>query len=332
MEASTLASVKGPQAAFTEIPIIDISGLSAADPAARRACGRRIGEACRDVGFFYVVNHGIAQPRIDEVFAVARDFFALPEAEKMAVALARSPFMRGYFPLEGELLDPALGADYKEGFDMALDLPLDDPDVVARKPLHGPNQWPAQPPEFRPIVQRYFDDLIALGRTLSRGFALSLDLPEAFFTRRMQRPTAILRLLRYPPNPLAAAMAATQPGCGAHSDYGYLTILAQDSVGGLQVQNRAGTWIDAKPVPGAYVCNIGDMMAQWTNDRFAATQHRVISSPDRERFSIPFFFHPDFDTEVACLPSCQSADNPPRYAPTTTGAHILQRLQEAYVA
>ncbi len=320
MATATLASVKGPQSAFTEIPIIDIADLSAGDPAARRACGRLIGEACRDVGFFYVVNHGIAQTRIDEVFAAAQRFFALPEAEKMAVALARSPFMRGYF------------ADYKEGFDMALDLPLDDPDVVARKPLHGPNQWPPRPPEFRAIVQRYFDELIALGRTLSRGFALSLDLPEAFFTRRMQRPTAILRLLRYPPNPLAAAMAATQPGCGAHSDYGYLTILAQDSVGGLQVQNRAGTWIDAKPVPGAYVCNIGDMMAQWTNDRFAATQHRVISSPDRERFSIPFFFHPDFDTEVACLPSCQSADNPPRYAPTTTGAHILQRLQEAYVA
>ena len=332
MEAAALDAVKGPQAAFTEIPIIDISALFAADPAARFACGREIGRACRDVGFFYVVNHGIAQARIDEVFAAAQRFFALSEAEKMAVALTRSPFMRGYFPLEGEVLDPALGADYKEGFDMALDLPLDDPDVVARKPLHGPNQWPSRPPEFRSIVQRYFDDLTALGRTLSRGFALSLDLPEAFFTRRMQRPTAILRLLRYPPNPLAAAMAATQPGCGAHSDYGYLTILAQDSVGGLQVRNRAGSWIDAKPVPGAYVCNIGDMMAQWTNDRFAATQHRVVSSPDRERFSIPFFFHPDFDTEVACLPSCQSADNPPRYAPTTTGAHILQRLQEAYVA
>jgi isopenicillin N synthase-like dioxygenase len=167
---------------------------------------------------------------------------------------------------------------------------------------------------------------------VSRGFALALDLKEDFFTRRMEHPTAILRLLRYPPNPQAAAMQKTQPGCGAHSDYGYLTILAQDSVGGLQVQNRAGKWIDAKPVPGAYVCNIGDMMAQWTNDRFAATQHRVVSSPDRERYSIPFFFHPDFDTEVACLPSCQSAENPPRYAPTTTGAHIVRRLQEAYVA
>jgi len=250
VEAAIRDWVKGPQAAFTDIPIIDVSRLFATDLASRLACGREIGRACRDVGFFYVVNHGIAQPRIDEVFDVARRFFALPEAEKMAIALARSPFMRGYFPLEGEVLDPALGADWKEGFDMALDLPLDDPDVVARKPLHGPNQWPARPAEFRQVVQRYFDDLVGLGRSLSRGFALSLDLPENFFVQRMNRPTAILRLLRYPPNPAAhaTAMANGQLGCGAHSDYGYLTILAQDQVGGLQVQNRDGKWVDAKPI------------------------------------------------------------------------------------
>ena len=317
--------------AFDTIPVIDVAPLFAGDLAGRRACGKAIGRACREVGFFYIVNHGVAAQEIARVFAVAKRFFARPEAEKMAIALARSPFMRGYFPLEGEILDPTIGGDWKEGFDVALDLPLDDPAVVARTPLHGPNQWPARPPEFRSIVQGYFDRLIGLGRDLSRGFALALDLPEEFFVRRMARPTAILRLLRYPPNPHAAAMEKSQPGCGAHSDYGYLTILAQDDVGGLQVQNRDGTWIDAKPIPGAYVCNIGDMMAQWTNDHFAATRHRVVSSPDRERYSIPFFFHPDFDTEVACLPSCQSAADPPRYAPTTTGAHILRRLQEAYV-
>lgn len=317
--------------AFESIPVIDVAPLFSGASAARRNCGKAIGAACREVGFFYIVNHGIAAGEIAEAFDVARRFFARPEPEKMAIALARSPFMRGYFPLEGEILDPKLGGDWKEGFDMALDLPLDDPAVVAKKPLHGPNQWPANPPEFRRVLQRYFDRLTGLGRDLSRGFALALDLPEAFFVRKMNRPTAILRLLRYPPNPRAAAIEKTQPGCGAHSDYGYLTILAQDAVGGLQVQNRDGKWIDAKPIAGAYVCNIGDMMAQWTNDRFAATRHRVISSPDRERYSIPFFFHPDFDTEVACLPSCQSTDDPPRYPPTTTGAHILQRLKDAYV-
>ena len=317
--------------AFDAIPVIDIAGLFADSASARRSCGAAIGTACREVGFFYAVNHGIAPARIDEVFAMTKRFFAQPLAEKMVVALTRSPFMRGYFPLEGEVLDPALGADWKEGFDLSLDLPLDDPAVVAKKPLHGPNQWPANLPGFRRVVQAYYDDLVGLGRAVSRGFALSLDLPEDFFVRRMARPTAILRLLHYPPNPDAAKLSEAQLGCGVHSDYGYLTMLALDGVGGLQVQNRAGKWIDATPIRGAYVCNIGDMMAQWTNDRFAATNHRVVSPQGRERYSIPFFFHPDFDTEVACLPSCQSENDPPRYPPTTTGAHILQRLRAAYV-
>lgn len=312
--------------AFDAIPIVDVSGLFSRNEAARRACGADIGKACREVGFFYAVNHGIGEGLLADVFRLGQEFFALPVAEKMAVELRRSKFMRGYFPLEGEITDPAAGRDLKEGFDMALELPLDDSDVVAGKPLHGPNQWPARPPGFRSTLQRYYDSLVELGRALSHGFALSLDLPEEFFTRHMSRPTAILRLLHYPKQ-----RAIAQLGCGAHSDYGYLTILAQDEVGGLQVQNRAGDWVDAKPIPGAYVCNIGEMMAQWTNDRFAATKHRVISPPGRERYSIPFFFHPDFDTEVSCLPSCRSADDPPRYAPTTTGAHILKRLTESYV-
>jgi isopenicillin N synthase-like dioxygenase len=317
--------------AFDAIPVVDVGGLFSANLDARHAAGLAIGKACREVGFFYAVNHGIPQAQIDAVFAMAQRFFALPEREKMAVALSRSPFMRGYFPLEGEVLDPAIGGDWKEGFDLSLDLPLDDPDVVARKPLHGPNQWPVNPPGFRAVIQAYYDALTGLGRAVSRGFALALDLPEEFFVRRMARPTAILRLLHYPPNPHTARLDDGQLGCGAHSDYGYLTMLAQDAVGGLQVQNRAGTWIDAKPIPGAYVCNIGDMMAQWTNDHFAATNHRVVSPAGRERYSIPFFFHPDFDTEVACLPSCRSEADPPRYPPTTTGAHILKRLKEAYV-
>jgi isopenicillin N synthase-like dioxygenase len=333
VEAATLGSVKGPQSAFTEIPVIDVSCLFAPDPAARLACGKAIGAACRDVGFFYAVGHGVDEALRAEVFAIGREFFALPEAEKMAVAMANSPNFRGYFPLDGEITDPVLGADPKEGFDIAREIPWDDPDVIAAKPLLGPNQWPSRPAGFRPLVSRYYDSLTDLGRAISRGFALALDLPEDFFAGRMARPTAILRLLHYPAQANAKLMldANGDPlGCGAHSDYGYLTILAQDDVGGLQVQNRAGRWVDAKPVAGAHVCNIGEMMAQWTNDRFAATKHRVISRPGIERFSIPFFFHPDYDTEIACLPSCQSRDEPPRYAPTTSGKYLLQRLSESY--
>ena len=326
--------VKGPLAAFTEIPIVDIAGLFSADAAARRACGHAIGAACRDVGFFYAVGHGVDEALRGEVFAAARRFFDLPTQEKMAVAMAKSRNFRGYLPLDGEVTDPLVGADPKEGFDIARELPWDDPDVIAAKPLLGPNQWPSRPRGFRDVLTRYYDSLTGLGRALSRGFALALDLDEDFFAQSMRRPTAILRLLRYPAQDESKIMrdADGDPlGCGAHSDYGYLTILAQDAVGGLQVQNRAGRWVDARPVAGAYVCNIGEMMAQWTNDRFAATKHRVLSAPGRERFSVPFFFHPDYDTVLDCLPSCHSPSEPPRYAPTTSGRYLLKRLSESYV-
>ena len=334
MEAAAFGAVKGPQAAFTEIPIIDIAALFSGDPAARRACGRAIGDACRDVGFFYAIGHGIDEGLRADVFAIGRRFFDLPTQEKMAVAMAKSPNFRGYLPLDGEVTDPLVGADPKEGFDIARELPWSDPDVIAAKPLLGPNQWPSRPRGFREMLTRYYDSLTELGRVLSRGFALALDLPEDFFAASMSRPTAILRLLHYPAQENAKVMldANGEPlGCGAHSDYGYLTILAQDDVGGLQVQNRAGRWVDARPVKGAYVCNIGEMMAQWTNDRFAATKHRVLSAPGRERFSIPFFFHPDYDTVLDCLPSCHGADEPARYAPTTSGKYLLKRLSESYV-
>ncbi|HUN47041.1 MAG TPA: 2-oxoglutarate and iron-dependent oxygenase domain-containing protein [Stellaceae bacterium] len=312
---------------FRSIPIVDISPLRGADAAARAACGRAIDAACRNVGFFYARGHGVDSAVLSGVFAAARAFFALPEVEKMRVAMKASPLFRGYFPLGGEVTDPAVGGDVKEGFDMALDLSPDDPDVRAGKPLHGPNQWPAGPAGFRDALTRYYDALADLGRLISRGLALGLRLPESFFAANLDRPTAILRVLHYPPQDAPIG----PPGCGAHSDYGYLTILAQDEVGGLQVQNRAGEWIDAPPVPGTFVCNLGEMMGQWTNDQYPATRHRVINLSGRERYSVPFFFHPNFDVEVSCLPSCQGPGNPPRHAPVMSGDYVLKRLTESYI-
>ena len=212
---------------------------------------------------------------------------------------------------------------------MALELSPDDPDVRAGKPLHGPNQWPAAPAAFRPAMQRYYARLVELGKLLSTGFALALDLPEDFLIAKVNRPTAILRVLHYPPQKPQSPTDGM--GCGAHSDYGYLTILAQDSVGGLQVLNRAGAWIDVPPVPGSFVCNIGELMSQWTNDAYTATKHRVVNLTGRERYSIPFFFHPNYDVEISCLPSCHGAGNPPRYAPVRSGDYIYKRLAESYL-
>ncbi len=314
---------------FDAIPVIDVSPLAAGE--GRRECAARIGEACRHVGFFYVVNHGIDEALRGEVFAVARELFALPLEEKMAVAMKRSPWFRGYLPLGGETTDPAVGADPKEGFDISLELPPSDLAAAPFAHLRGPNQWPARPARLRPVLNAYYEALCGLGRRLSLAFALALELPEDFFASRLDHPTAILRLLHYPPRPALPSEAPfPDVGCGAHSDYGYLTILAQDQVGGLQVQNSSGKWIDAVPMPGAFVCNIGELMARWTNDLFRATQHRVLTRHAGSRYSLPFFFHPNPEVLVDCLPGCKEPDALPRYQPIQSGAYVESRLREGY--
>ncbi|NYZ17674.1 isopenicillin N synthase family oxygenase [Azospirillum sp. RWY-5-1] len=313
---------------FTTIPVIDVSVLNSADAGERAACAARIGDACRSTGFFYVVGHGIDPAMLAGVYDAARAFFEQPLADKMAVALSRSPQFRGYFPLKGEVTDTAFGGDPKEGFDISLELPAD----AAAGPYHrlrGPNQWPEGVPGFRERLTDYYDALSDLGRTLSRGFALALDLPEGFFAAKLGAPTAILRILHYPPVDAVPDPAALPPfGCGAHTDYGYLTILAQDDSGGLQVQNRAGAWIDVPPLPGSYVCNIGEMMARWTDDSFRATPHRVVRVSPGSRYSIPFFFHPDPDVMIEPLPAAIGAAA--TFEPVTSGAWLLRRLEGAY--
>jgi isopenicillin N synthase-like dioxygenase len=314
---------------FSNIPLIDLAPLRTGGGAARRQCAQAIGRACREVGFFYIVNHGVAPGLVAEVYDVAARFFALTPAEKMDVAMSKSPLYRGYFPLGGEVTDPALGGDPKEGFDISLELGAADPDVRAGKPLRGPNQWPPRPPELRPVLSRYFDAMCGLGRTLSAGFALALDLPEDFFADKLDRPTAILRILHYPGSGVMVMPNAPDFGCGAHSDYGYLTILAQDDTGGLQVQNSAGRWIEAPPIPASFVCNIGEMMERWSNDVFRATKHRVIRRQPGSRYSVPFFFHPNPEVDISCLESCLAAGGA-RYQPTTALDYLMGRLVDGY--
>lgn len=300
------------------IPVIDVSALDSADAAERQACGDAIGAACRDIGFFYATGHGVPPALLDAVMAEAEGFFAQPLPAKMQVALSRETGWQGYFPLAGEVTDPTMGGDPKEGFDIALS-------------GEGATPWPARPETLRPVLTTYYEAVSDLGRTLSRGFALSLRLPEDFFAAKLNHPTAILRILHYPPTHTVADPASLPPfGCGAHSDYGYLTILAQDGQGGLQVQTRAGEWVDATPMPGHFVCNIGEMMARWTNDAFRATPHRVVRLKPEARYSVPFFFHPDPDVEIAVLPTCLAPGEIPRYSPTTSGAYLQARQEGAY--
>jgi isopenicillin N synthase-like dioxygenase len=311
------------------LPIIDIGGLSSNSQADRRAVAERLRAACLDNGFFYVVNHGVAAALIDALFDQTRRLFDSSPAAKSAVDKSLSFCQRGFEPMRAQTLEAGAPPDLKESFYIGPELSLDDPRVVARRFNHGPNQWPPAMPGFRPVMETYFAMMLDLSRKLMTGLALALDLDENYFTAYCTHPHATLRLLHYPPQPADAAPG--EKGAGAHSDFGGLTLLLQDEVGGLQVRGKSeGEWIHATPIPGAFVVNLGDMIARWTNDRFRSTVHRVVNASGRQRYSVPFFYSGNPDQEVECLPSCLQRDEAPKYPPTTVEGHLREMYRRTY--
>lgn len=324
------ASLRAIRVSETALPIIPVGGLSSSDPAKRRAVGMALRGACLDSGFFYCSDHGIPAGLVAAVFAESERFFAQSPERKAAVDKAGSFCNRGYEAMRGQTLEAGAPPDLKEGFYIGLELPEDDPRVVARRFNRGPNRWPADLPAFRPVMQAYFAAMLDLGERLMRGIALSLDLPEDHFSAFCRDPLSILRLLHYPPQPENAAPG--EKGAGAHTDFGGLTLLLQDQVGGLQVQGADGGWIHADPVPGSFVVNLGDMIARWTNDRYRSTMHRVVNASGRERYSVPFFYSGNPDHLVSCLPNCLGEGESPKYPATTVEGHLQQMYRRTYAA
>ena len=310
------------------LPIIDISPLYRNNEAGHLVVAEQIDRACRDWGFFYIKGHPISAERITELTAHAKRFFALPTEQKLEIDITKSQHHRGYGAVATEQLDPNQPCDLKETFDMGFHMPADHPDVVAGKPLRGPNRHPARLETWQPLLEAHYQDMQALACTLLRAIAMALGIERDFFDKRFVEPISVFRMIHYPPR--QTATSADQQGAGAHTDYGCVTLLHQDSAGGLQVQNVKGEWIDAPPIEGTYVVNIGDMMARWSNDRYKSTPHRVISPLGVDRYSMPFFAEPHPDTEIACLPGCHSADNPPKYPATTCSQYMLSRFAETY--
>ena len=313
---------------FTTVPVIDIAPFLHGDTAAKRAAAREVAQACETIGFLYIDGHGFDPALVDRAQAAARAFYALPEEEKRKVDMNRFPNHRGYV---GEFHGtPGSRQEYArwESFKVGFETPADDPEFRAGVRFYGPNAWPEQPAEFRPAMEAYYGAMLGLMRTMFGLFAAALDLDEDHFRRWTGKPASIMNVNHY--RGRGAAADGVPTGVGAHSDYECFAILWQDGSGGLQLQNQAGDWIDALPVPGTFVINIGDMMAHWSNDRFASTKHRVVYGGEGDRLSIAFFGNCDYSTPVACLPTCTGPGNPPKHAPTTVGEHLLASVKRAY--
>lgn len=308
------------------VPAIDLGGFRS-DRGELERVAREIGQAARGIGFFSIVNHGLPPGLIDAVFAEARAFFSLPYAKKMEITVNNSKDYRGYVQIGDETLDPTKAPDLKECFNAGPDLAANDPDVVAGKPFAAANQWP-ESPSFKATLKTYHAAALELVVLIHRAFAIDLGIDERYFDDRFSRAVGILRLLRYPPHP--AAFDGSQFGAGTHTDYGNLTLLAQDEIGGLEVRSRDGTWIDVPPAPGALVCNIGDCLMRWSNDTYVSTPHRVVNRANRERYSVAFFGDPNADALVTCLPTCLGPGDAPKYPPIAYGDYLRSRYDATY--
>jgi isopenicillin N synthase-like dioxygenase len=299
------------------VPVVDISG----DPG---RVADEIGAACRDLGFLTVIGHGVPADVVERTAHVGRTFFDLPDDEKRTLAEGDAQAgLPAYRPLRSESLAASLGdktpGDLKESLDWG--------------PAVAGYGWPAHPPELRVAFAEYLAAVSGLGERLRRLFALALGLPEDWFEPAFRGHSSSMRVVNYPP-----PEGEVEPGqlrAGAHTDYDCMTILrTEDAPGGLQVQTRSGDWLDVRAVPGSFVVNLGDMMARWTNDRWAATLHRVVVPPaDRaagsRRQTIVFFHDPRGDAVIECIPGCSDADHPSRYEPVTALEHVRAKAAKA---
>lgn len=284
------------------LPIINVAPLLAGDEAARTQTAREIGAACRGLGFFYATHQGISAETLDALDAESRAFFALPEAEKMKIAMPHGGrAWRGYFPLGGELTSGK--PDRKQGLYFGEELGADDPRVAAGLPLHGANMFPVAVPNLKPAVLTFMREAERAAHAIMEGVAQSLGLDTQYFRRTYTaRPTLLFRVFEYP------ADDGESWGVGEHTDYGLLTLLAQDHHGGLQVRTPDG-WIEAPPIESALVVNIGDMLDRLTGGFYKSTPHRVRNVSGRSRLSFPFFFDPGWDAEIVPLPNATARDD-----------------------
>jgi isopenicillin N synthase-like dioxygenase len=316
---------------FSEIPILDVSGLYGDGEAALRDTASTLRGYLENIGFLYVVGHPIRRSDVEAVREASKKFFALPEKQKLALRIDNN--FRGYLPFAGSTIVTSSvaavsKANQSESIFFMHEIDAHDPRAVAGKPLQGPNQWPheAALPGFRSTIERYVQEMTTLARKMVSTIAISLELPADSLDRHFKEPTTFLRLIHYPTQPKEEGLFGSAP----HTDYGFITLLAQDNVGGLEVKNKSGEWVPAPPIPDSFVMNVGDILARWSNDRFLSTPHRVINLSGRERYSQPFFFDPSMEAMIESLSVCVPEGSAPKYEPVVYGDYLMERIDKNY--
>ncbi len=308
-----------------QLPVIDLSGLMTGDPDDKRSVARALGDAARTSGFFYITNHGVCESLIEDLFAASRAFHGKPRSYKMKYWSGFTTHHRGYVPLEENGASFPKRINFNEAWDMSYEAPADHPDYLAKWRMTGPNIWPDLP-GWKETVSTYYDAVFALGLKLLDALAIELEVDAAELTRHINNPTSQLRLLRYVENDMPATKDFV--GIDAHSDFECFTILLQGAPG-LQVMNADDVWIEAMPIPGCFIVNIGDIFETWSGGRFKSTQHRV-NNIGRERYSFPLFFGLDYHAVVEPLEKFRTPETVAKYPAIKAGDHLMRMSVNAF--
>ncbi|WP_425038518.1 isopenicillin N synthase family dioxygenase [Primorskyibacter sp. S187A] len=296
------------------IPEIDFEAMRARDAVVMSD----LRDGARDIGFLTLHNTPLKGPRVQRVIHAYRSFFQLPQRAKEAVDMARTGSNRGWGAPGSEQVDPHANPDYKQVFDCGFELAADDPLRAAALSVYADNQWPAGEVDFRAEVQAYYTEALSVAQHVLTGIAAAIGADEAYFADKFTRPMALLRGNYYPPRPDWAG--EKDFGIATHTDYGCITLLATDGTPGLEVRKKGGGWIPVTAQPGTFVINFGEMLEMWTEGAVRATPHRVVGG-SQERISVPLFFNPNHDANVA---------SPGQTAPILAGAHLARRFSETY--
>ncbi|MFY9479672.1 MAG: 2-oxoglutarate and iron-dependent oxygenase domain-containing protein [Aquabacterium sp.] len=312
------------------IPIIDLQDALTLGAPRSAEVAQQMREAAMASGFFYVRHHGVDADQVAAQFALAKQLMDLPLATRERLAMQNSPSMRGFELMGAQTLDQDARPDLKESFYCGMAYTDDHPYVQAGYQTYGHNQWPTEVPSAPDQCEAYIQAMLGLSRRLMQLMALSLNLPETWFDETSDSPMVTLRMIRYPAHPEGADERTF--GAGAHTDWGAITILAQDGHGGLEVQTPEGDWVPATPIPGCFVVNLGDMIPRWTNGLYHSNPHRVrnVHSGGAPRYSIPFFYEPDYLASIEAVPGTVPEGETPRYAPCTAGEHLVEMYRRSY--